>query len=210
MTRRDHAAAAPEPDGTPLVPPPRSRLRVAVGGAVVLVIVGVAAAVLAGMLAPRGATAIVGDGSGVAAAGGGAAAIEPPILVHVLGAVEDPGLYELAAGARVVDALAAAGGFSAEADRAGINLARVLVDAEQVVVPAVGAAGAPAVDDGLVNLNTADATELETLPRVGPALADRIIAWREANGGFRSVEDLLAVTGIGEKTFEGLRALVTV
>ncbi|MBO9579079.1 MAG: helix-hairpin-helix domain-containing protein, partial [Microbacteriaceae bacterium] len=96
------------------------------------------------------------------------------------------------------------------------NLARVLIDAEQVVVPVAGAvpaagAGPPGVaSDGRVDLNTADRAALETLPRVGPAMADRIIAWRTENGGFRSVDDLRQVSGIGDKTFDALVGLVTV
>jgi competence protein ComEA len=136
-----------------------------------------------------------------------------PIFVHVLGAVERPGLYELADGSRAVDAVAAAGGFTDVADQSGINLARFVTDGEQLRVPAVGEAP-PAQSGttagGLVNLNTADAATLETLPRVGPALAGRIIDWREANGGFGSVEDLRHVTGIGDKTFADLKDLVTV
>ena len=142
------------------------------------------------------------------------------LLVHVLGAVVRPGLVELAAGARVVDAVAAAGGFTAEADPAGVNLARPVVDGEQLVVLAIGqvpppaaGGGAPgsgqAAADEVVHLNTADVAALDTLPRIGPALAQRIIDWREANGRFSSVDDLLAVTGIGQKTLDGLRDLVT-
>ena len=136
------------------------------------------------------------------------------IFVHVLGAVADPGLYQLREGDRVVDAIASAGGYAEGADEAQLNLARVLSDGEQLYVPVVGEL--PALDasggavGGKVNLNTADQAALETLPRVGPALADRIIAWREQNGRFASIDDLMSVTGIGEKTFEGLRELVTV
>lgn len=199
-----------------VVAAPRSRVRVAIGAVVVLVLVGLGVAVLAGILAPRGSTTVVGlDGVGLDGVRSADATGAPPVVVvHVLGAVASPGIYELPDGARAIDAVAAAGGFAADADRAGINLARVLVDAEQLVVPSLLAgaeAAAPtAASDGRVNLNTADAAALETLPRVGPALAERIIAWREANGGFRSVEDLLGVTGIGDKTFAGLRDLVTV
>lgn len=136
------------------------------------------------------------------------------IFVHVLGAVAEPGLYQLREGDRVVDAVASAGGYAEGADEAQLNLARVLADGEQLYVPLVGelpaldAAGAAV--GGKVNLNTADLAALETLPRVGPALAQRIIDWREANGRFAAVEDLMSVTGIGDKTFEGLRDLVVV
>ena len=138
------------------------------------------------------------------------------LYVHVSGAVREPGLYVLPAGARVVDAIAAAGGFAADAARDAVNLARAVDDGEQLPVPRQGeeAPVAPVVPgtsaDGLVDINTADATLLETLPRIGPALAARIIAWRVDNGGFTSVEDLLAVPGIGDTMLEALRDLVTV
>ncbi len=134
------------------------------------------------------------------------------ILVHVLGAVEHPGLYELHEGDRAVDAVAAAGGFTETADQAALNLARFVVDAEQLYVPVLGEVAVPGSPqaDGKVNINTAAAADLESLPRVGPAMAARIIDWREANGRFTSIDDLLNVTGIGDKTFEGLKDLVTV
>jgi competence protein ComEA len=115
----------------------------------------------------------------------------------------------------VVDAIAAAGGFADDADRDAVNLARTLDDGEQLPVPrageavaAPGAAGTAA--DGRSDLNTADAAQLEELPRIGPALAERIIAWRDDNGRFTSVDDLLAVPGIGDKMLSSLRDLVTV
>jgi competence protein ComEA len=138
------------------------------------------------------------------------------VFVHVSGAVAAPGLYVLGADARVVDAVAAAGGFAPGADEAAVNLARPVSDGEQLHVPATGeapAAGAASADltgDGRVDLNTAQAAELDTLPRIGPAMAQRIIEWRDANGRFTSVEDLLAVPGIGDKMLETLRDLVTV
>lgn len=136
------------------------------------------------------------------------------LYVHVLGEVARPGLYVLEPDARVVDAIAAAGGTLDDADLQAVNLARPLSDGEQLIVPAVGAApeggeGTP-VGDGLVDLNNADQAALETLPRIGPALAQRIIDWRETNGRFASVDDLLAVPGIGEKLLAGLRDLVRV
>lgn len=140
-------------------------------------------------------------------------AVSPGTLyVHLAGAVAKPGLYRLDEGARLVDGVAAAGGFAADADRSAVNLARLLTDGEQVHVPRVGETPPPhpaAAGDGLVNLNTAEIADLDTLPRIGPALAERIIAWREENGRFTSVEDLLAVPGIGEKMLAGLRDLVT-
>lgn len=139
------------------------------------------------------------------------------VYVHVAGAVRAPGLYALPADARAVDAVAAAGGFAPDAERAAVNLARPVVDGEQILVPVVGAAPAPPggaasgpSGDAVVDLNTADASALEELPGIGPALAERILSWREENGRFASVEDLLAVPGIGEKLLEGLRAEVRV
>jgi competence protein ComEA len=169
---------------------------------VVLLLVGLGVAVLVSALVPRSSTSEV-----VAvptAAPGGA------IYVHVLGAVLEPGLYELSDGDRAVDAIAAAGGFAEGADDTQINLARFVADGEQLVVPLMGAAPAPGEASGKVNLNTATAEQLETLPRVGPALAQRIIDWRETNGRFSATTDLLGVTGIGQKTFDGLKDEVTV
>lgn len=126
-------------------------------------------------------------------------------VVHVTGAVPQPGLYELDPGARVADAITAAGGMAAEADESALNLAAPLEDGTQIYVPRVGEDPPPAVgpapgspaEAGPVNLNTADAAALATLPGIGPALADRIIAFREANGPFGTVADLDAVSGIG-------------
>jgi len=136
----------------------------------------------------------------------------PVIYVHILGQVREPGLYALPDGARAVDAVAAAGGFTDAADAGGLNLARLVSDGEQIVVPAIGEApaAAPGMSDGKVNLNTADAATLDTLPGVGPATAAKIIAWREQHGRFEAIEDLLDVGGIGEAKFDSLRDLVTV
>jgi competence protein ComEA len=134
------------------------------------------------------------------------------IYVHVLGAVKLPGIYQLGEGARVVDALAAAGGTDQQADLRAINLARPLADGEQLYVPTQGEAAVASFSpsDGKVNLNTADQAQLETLPRIGPALAARIVQWRETHGRFRSVQDLLAVPGIGEKLLAGIKDLVRI
>ena len=141
------------------------------------------------------------------------------VYVHVLGEVAHPGLYVLEQGARVADALAAAGGTTDDADLGAVNLARLLADGEQILVPRIGAAGetSPPAGNGngngtgaLIDLNTADQTALETLLRIGPALAERIIQWRDENGRFASVDDLLAVPGIGEKLLAGLRDKVRV
>ncbi|GAA1771288.1 hypothetical protein GCM10009747_36040 [Agromyces humatus] len=191
----------------------------------VLFIAAVAlAAVLSFSATGGGAQGTIGEtvrvenpsGGGGASASDDVAVSGAPLLVHVLGAVAQPGLVELEAGARVVDAVAAAGGLTPEADPAGVNLARPVVDGEQLVVPVVGAVPQPGVatggapgggvpaGDGLVHLNTADVAELDTLPRIGPALAQRIIEWRDANGPFTSAEQLLDVAGIGDAVFAGL------
>lgn len=143
-----------------------------------------------------------------------ATGVSAELYVHVLGQVENPGLYVLDIDARVVDALAAAGGTLDDADLQEVNLARPLSDGEQLIVPVIGATaedgGSSSSGDGLIDLNNADQTELETLPGVGPALAQRIIAWRDENGRFHSVDDLLAVSGIGDKVLAGLKDLVRV
>ncbi|MFE1645169.1 helix-hairpin-helix domain-containing protein [Microbacterium sp. P01] len=196
--------------------------RLGVGAAIVVVLLALAVTVGIGVL--RGAmapTESVTPGAVIDEGDGGAAASAAPLYVHVFGAVVDPGLYVLDDGARVIDVIAAAGGFTDAADPTGVNLARPVSDGEQLAVPALGdqpAAGAAGegeasgaiATDGRVNLNTADEAALDTLPRIGPAMARRILEWRETNGRFTSVEDLLAVPGIGDKMLESLRELVTV
>lgn len=146
------------------------------------------------------------------------AAIESPkIFVHLVGEVKNPGIYELDAGARLIDAILAAQGFSDSADQGSVNLARELTDGEQIIIGRVGDAPASGASSGatgssgtgLISLSTADQALLETLPGVGPALAGRIIDYREANGGFRAVADLLNVSGIGDKVYAGLKDLVS-
>ncbi|GAB6938968.1 ComEA family DNA-binding protein [Isoptericola variabilis] len=149
------------------------------------------------------------------------------VVVHVVGEVREPGLVTVPAGARVADALAAAGGTTRRADAAGLNLARAVVDGEQIrvprpgeTVPAPGAVpdgadgsatgGAPGTSPGgAVSLNSATAADLEVLPGIGPALAGRIVAWREENGPFTSVDELDEVSGIGPSVLAQVRDLVT-
>lgn len=138
------------------------------------------------------------------------------LVVDVAGKVRRPGIAVLPAGSRVVDALEAAGGARNGTDLTGLNLARLVVDGEQILVgiaPAPGVAGglgtSPPEGTSLVNLNTADQGTLETLPGVGPVTAGAILAWRTDNGGFTSVDELLEVDGIGEATLEDLAPLVT-
>lgn len=152
-------------------------------------------------------------------------AVAPPatVFVHVDGAVASPGVYELAEGSRVVDSIAAAGGLADGADTSGLNLAALVGDGEKVYVPvegeaaADGGAGAPVGGGGstsgaaaLVNLNTATADELCELPGIGEATAEAIIEDRSANGPFSTVEDLMRVSGIGEKKFAKLEGKICV
>lgn len=158
---------------------------------------------------------------------GGARASSGRATVHVAGAVAAPGVVELPAGSRVADALAVAGGPLPDADPAALNLARVVTDGQQVYVPRVGeapppagagetgsappgSAPAPADPAGVVDLNRATAAELETLPGIGPVLAQRIIDWRTRHGAFTGVGQLEDVPGIGERTLAELTPHVTV
>ena len=140
---------------------------------------------------------------------------QPPsasVMVQVVGAVVQPGVYHLALGARVLDAIFAAGGFIPGADEASINLARPLNDGEQVSVQLQGDS-APGSAMGskaqTVNLNQADAATLDSLPGIGPTLAQRIIDYRQANGGFRSFDDLGKVAGIGASLLQKLKPLIS-
>jgi competence protein ComEA len=146
--------------------------------------------------------------------------------VHVVGRVRRPGVRTLAAGARVSDALTAAGGALPGAALDHVNLARVVLDGEQVVVPGPGdpvpaaagpgSSGPPAGADGtggagrVVDLNAATDSDLDGLPGVGPVLAGRIVAWRTQHGRFSRVDELGEVAGIGPKLLERLRPLVSV
>ncbi len=195
------------------------------GAAVVLLFVALVVAVLVAALGPRGsAVTIAPDPAPIAEDLPGAApsGVGGAIFVHLLGAVQRPGLYQLREGDRGIDAVAAAGGFAETADQSQLNLARPLSDGEQIHVPAIGETPSPGAGTvgagvggggtvaGKVNLNTADLAALDTLPGVGPATAKAIVDWRDANGRFTAVEDLLSVTGIGDKTLAELRDLVTV
>lgn len=173
-----------------------------------------------GVVVQRGSAA---RGSGETAA---ATPSEAPaeVVVDIDGAVERPGVFRLEEGSRVSDAIEAAGGLAADADISSVNRATVLIDGQKVHIPREGEAGdraepapspgssnaaaseaAPAGSAGLVNLNTADAAALDGLPGIGPAIAAALIEDREANGPFASVDDLLRVSGIGEKKLERLR-----
>jgi competence protein ComEA len=136
------------------------------------------------------------------------------ISVHVSGWVVHPGVVEIPVGSIVADAVTAAGGARSGAGLDAINLAAPVLAGDQVVVPGPGDAAvtapAPGASDGPISLNRADATQLQNLPGVGPVLAERIIAYREVNGPFQTVEDLLDVPGIGEAKLAAMRDLVSV
>ena len=150
------------------------------------------------------------------------------VFVHVSGEVANPGLVEVASGSRVADAVKAAGGFTQDAEAGSVNLARVLSDGEQVVIArhfegeaveagsgaaaqqAGASGGASQSSGGLVNINTASAAELVSLPGIGEATATKIVSDRQANGSFKTVEDLKRVSGIGDKKFEALSGLICV
>jgi competence protein ComEA len=134
------------------------------------------------------------------------------LVVHVAGAVRRPGLYRLAEGSRVADAVARAGGATAPADTAAINLAAPVADGMQVLVPrkVVAAGGAEAQQtSGRPSLSSATLAELDALPGVGPVTAQKILDYRAQHGGFRSVDDLDAIPGIGPARIEQLRDLVS-
>ena len=167
--------------------------------------------------------------------GESATATPDTLFIHVSGEVAHPGLVEVESGSRVADAVNAAGGFTEDAATDSVNLARPLSDGEQIVIArivsesdspiveeasvqqsqsATNAASAPAPGStspsGLVNINTASASELVTLPGIGDATAGKIVADRQANGPFKVIEDLKRVSGIGDKKFESLSGLICV
>ena len=151
-----------------------------------------------------------------------------PIAVHVIGAVPRPGLYEFAEGARVQDAIDAAGGLLTSANIDSINLAALLEDGQQLTIP-YKAGEEPTVSndddslvlpgateetssqtsDELININTASVEELDELPGIGPTIAQRIIDYRDENGPFQTIEDILNVSGVGPSTFDQIKDLIT-
>lgn len=248
IERRDHAAETPRRRLSMPAPSPSALVGIAV-----LVLIGVGVIHLSGtgsavpleaeptvLVQPEEAEGGTADGDGSSSAqvehtpddAPAATAGEPPaagseLVVHVSGAVAAPGVVQLPAGARVDDALQAAGGPTHDADLSAVNLARPVGDGEQIHLPVPGeepraadpaAAGpgaseagdAPAAGStGVIDLNTASAAELEELPGVGPAIAQRIVEHREKNGPFTSVDGLLEVSGIGPSTLEEIRDRAT-
>lgn len=186
------------------------RWRLGAGAAVLLVLGAVAGGVAQRMVADVEPDAVLPTPVATASA---------ELVVDVQGAVAEPGVYRLPEGARVLDALARAGGTTGEAAEGALNLARPLVDGEQLVVPttaqqeeaaASGGSAAGGTDaGGLVSLNRADQATLETLPRIGPSLAAAIIAHRDEHGPFTDVAQLDDVPGIGPAMLATLTPLVT-
>ncbi|HEX3622692.1 MAG TPA: helix-hairpin-helix domain-containing protein [Acidimicrobiales bacterium] len=216
---------------------PRLRPVLAVGGAVVAVAVllAVGMAFLRSSSPPPGLTlpkaepgsAPAADPATPASAGSTADPVPPTtpvtVTVHVAGEVLHPGVYAVAAGGRVADAIQVAGGTTADADAEQLNLAARVADGERIYVPKRGEAAPPVLGGAgdpqpagaggpaaPVDLNTATAAELEALPGVGPATSKAILAYRSAHGRFRSVTELLEVPGIGPAKLEALRPLVRV
>lgn len=155
-----------------------------------------------------------------------------PIAVHVIGAVPRPGLYEFSEGARIQDAIDAAGGMLSTANMDAINLAALLTDGQQLTIPYKS--GSEPVEDAttlelpgavveeaesgvvtsssgdLININTASLEELDTLPGIGPTIAQRIIDYREQNAAFSTIEEIMDVSGIGPSTFDNIKDLISV
>jgi competence protein ComEA len=228
-----HAARRPRTGADDWVPEPL-RGRVALGPgplAVVAVVVALGLGVTAWWALrsepvpvappePVAAVSPLAEPAAEASPTAGSQAEPDTVTVDVTGKVRRPGIVVLETGARVVDALEEAGGARPGVDLSGLNLARVLVDGEQVVVgvppPATGLPAAPAAPapgapgTALVDLNTADLTLLETLPDVGPVTAQAILTWRDEHGGFTAVSELLEVDGIGDATLATITPFVTV
>ena len=157
---------------------------------------------------------------------------EPPenVVVYVCGAVVNPGVYELSEGSRIDDALAAAGGFSEDADRTYVNLAARLSDGSKLQIPTISETSDEALakeiesfdtgdngyksgasdGSGLININTASQTELAMLPGIGEGIAGKIIKYRDENGSFKSIEDIMKVSGIKDKLFSKIKDQITV
>jgi len=155
--------------------------------------------------------------AGVGHAASASSSPVPTLIVDVAGAVRQPGVYEFSEGERVIDAIERAGGPRAKADLGLLNLAAPLTDGTQILVPVAGPPGAPTIGGtpdssagGLLNINSASETELETLSGIGEVLAATIVEYREQNGPFASVDDLEDVSGIGPATLEEIRDQVTV
>lgn len=173
------------------------KLRIGAGAAVVLVIGAVAGAAITNAVQPAPAAQLSIAESSESA----------ELYVDVQGAVERPGIVVLTSGARVMDAIAAAGGLSDDAAAGSVNLAREVQDGEQLLVPDIDSAAA-ADDDALLSINQATAEELQSLPGIGPSLSAAIVAFRDEHGPFTQLEQLDEVPGIGPALMTRLSALV--
>ena len=217
----------------PFFCPPKKRAlkpAVVIGVVSVAVVIAVAvAAVLLGAFSPRPAFEVTKSDAaekvettqaGASQEGGEQSRT---ILVHIGGSVANPGVYELPEGSRVNDAVTAAGGFTEDAQGDSVNLARTLADGEQVLIPSMAdvqeaaqqapsgsSSSTPQAASGKVNINTATAEALDALPGIGASTAEKIVADREANGPFKTTDDLKRVTGIGDKKYAQLADLITV
>lgn len=189
-----------------------SRTQIAVYAAIGVVVLLLGIRAVREPAAPDGA---VGDGGGVQLSqepvgSGGPPASDGDVVVHVAGAVADPGVYRLPAGSRVTDAVERAGGPSGRADPDSINLAARLADGQQVVVPervAQSAASGTTLDpesEGPISLGSADQADLETIDGIGPVTATDILEYRDEHGGVSSIEQLDEIPGIGPATIEAL------
>ena len=191
--------------------PSRAQITVFAGIGIVLLLLA------AKTLGSGGGAEGPGTGDGISISGdpvggtgaGGSAGSSGGLVVHVAGAVADPGVYRLEPGSRVTDALKEAGGPTGDADQNAINLAAMLADGQQVVVPAKAPAGAPAAGatasaEGPISLGTATEADLETIDGIGPVTAGDIIEFRDASGGVGSIEELDEIPGIGPATIAAL------
>jgi competence protein ComEA len=175
----------------------KKRKQLYLAGGLVAILLGV---LLSNSGAPKVQDAIVQQSENFTVSG--------EVFIHVVGEVIEPGLYELSYGSRVRDVIDAAGGFTDSAVQSSVNLARLVSDGEQVVILAESQM---ATDSslGFISLNRASSSQLESLPGIGPALAGRILAYRDEIGSFASIEQLLEVTGIGSKLFEEIKGFIT-
>lgn len=192
--------------------------------------------------ADRGSSAGSGESGGNSGRGAAGRGADVPVVAHIIGQVQQPGVYELPAKSRVKDLVEAAGGLTDAAVLTGVNLARVVNDGEQIHIPTQqeidsgaftggaaqaggagagggggggggsggGGSGGSGSGEGKINLNTATVEQLQQLPRIGPATAQKIVEWRSKNGGFKSIEDLLEIPGIGDKTVQNIASQVSV
>ncbi len=226
----ERSASAPEPAASPVAGASPGRAARAARRAlafgrehlVVVVIIALAGCLWAGVSMTQARTVPVTVASASPSGPVAPASTPPPqVQVHVLGAVRSPGVVRLPQGSRVNDAIAAAGGLTGQARPGDLNLAAIVADGSQLVIGtpadpggevrgAGGAGGAAAEASGLINLNTATAEQLDTLPGVGPVTAQAILAWRTKHGRFSQVAELQEVDGIGAKTYASLAGKLTV